>query len=277
MSQIIKIKARFAGNKSLSDFATFMLVVTEKIFKYSYNPENYNESFISDVPKIETILNPAPEIIYIFWTGENEMSEQRKKSIQTLEKKSDVKVQVVSPDNVLAYIKPAFPLHCAYNYLSLVHKSDYLRCYFMLHYGGGYSDVKACRKSWKASFNKLNNGKHYALGYREILGGLATLDKKNGKIRYDVKRYYFKTLGVCSFIFKPNSPIAEEWMCELNSRLDILQDDLIRNPGNIWGDNSGYPVPWNFILSQIIHPLFLKYSEFLLMDEDVRPIFKNYR
>jgi hypothetical protein len=54
---------------------------------------------------------------------------------------------------------PEYPLHPAFKYLSYVHKSDYLRSYFMHFYGGGYADIKkySSNNNWKECFNLLNS------------------------------------------------------------------------------------------------------------------------
>lgn len=277
MLKIVKFKALLASCNAFSEGMTFLLLLKDKLFQYKFVPEKYAPSFISLKSVQVEALRPAPQVIYTFWTGKNEMSEARKNGVKTLTIKSGVEVKVITPDNLDEYILKDHPLHKSFNYLSLVHKSDYLRCYFMLHYGGGYSDVKPCKKSWKEAFKTLNESNNYVLGYREILGGVPTMVDKNSLISKDVKKFYFKTLGICSFIFKPNSPIAIEWMEELNHRLDLLYDKLKENPGNVWGDNKGYPVIWCYILSEILHPIFLKYNEYLLFDNDIKPELKNYR
>ena len=80
--------------------------------------------------------------IYIFWTGDNEMSENRKKSIENLKNTCECNIILVTPLNLKSYILSSQPLHEAYQYLSYTHKSDYLRTYFMHFIGGGYSDIK---------------------------------------------------------------------------------------------------------------------------------------
>ena len=60
-----------------------------------------------------------------------------------------MKVLLITPNNLNDYIVKDDPLPEAYNYLSLVHKADYLRTYFMYHYGGGYADIKRYQHSWK--------------------------------------------------------------------------------------------------------------------------------
>ena len=242
------------------------------VLKYS----DYKDCFVSQTPLIlHKSLDKAQEVIYIFWTGNNDITENRQAAIDSLVQNSGIEIKLIKPSNLNQYIKKDFPLHPAYEYLSLVHKSDYLRCYFMYHYGGGYSDIKGCTGNWKESFDKLNNSDYYVLGYKEI--GAGAIATTNTSIDANLHRYYFKNIGVCAFIHKPNSPIAKEWFDELNSVLDSYYSYLKEHPGNTNGDNAGYPIPWNRILSQILHPILLKYSSKILIDDRVKPIFKNYR
>ena len=55
---------------------------------------------------------------------------------------SSCDVVLVTSDNLSSWLVSA--LHPAYTYLSFTHRADYLRCYFMHHYGGSYSDIKYC-------------------------------------------------------------------------------------------------------------------------------------
>ena len=56
------------------------------------------------------------------------------------------------------FIHPQYPIHPAYNFLSNIHRSDYLRCYFMHILGGGYADIKFYTKNnnWCDAFNLIN-------------------------------------------------------------------------------------------------------------------------
>jgi hypothetical protein len=246
-----------------------------RVVSFKYQNDNYLESFVSKRTfSLNRPLSKADEVIYVFWTGTNEMSDNRIRGINLMKEKTGVKIRLVTSENLSTYLLPEYPLHPAYEYLSLVHKADYLRCYFMLHYGGGYSDVKPCSHSWKRAFYKLNHSKYWCLGYQEKFEGTPKIE---GKIGEDIYRYYSILIGVCSFIFKPYSPIAQEWMGEVHHRLDLLLPDLKNHPGNAFGNNEGYPVPWSFILAQILHPILLKYNKHLIQCNDIRPQFHNYR
>jgi hypothetical protein len=251
-------------------------IYTLNINKYHYNPDNYIGCFLSTTPKVEeVILNDAEEVIYIFWTGNNEISENRLKGIESIRNVSEVKVVLVTPNNLNEFILKDFPLHPAYNYLSLVHKSDYLRCYFMLHNGGGYVDIKPCLSSWKNLFEELNATiDKWCIAPREkYVGGVPDIE---GSIGVDIKKYHNNLISNGAFIYKPNSPIANEWMREAHKRLDILMPTLVLNPGGQYGGGN-YPIPWSYLMAQIMHPLILKYHERIICkDIDLFSI-ENYR
>ena len=80
--------------------------------------------------------------IYVFWTGDNVMGPNRQRCLENLKTQSGMNVILVTKDNLSDFVLPEHPIHPAYKYLSLNHHSDYLRCYFMYHYGGVYSDIK---------------------------------------------------------------------------------------------------------------------------------------
>lgn len=251
--------------------------------KYIFNKDNYELRFLSNTSR-DLDLMPANEVIYCFWTGENDLTANRKTSLEILKKYSSVDVKLITPSNLEDYILEDYPLHEAYKHLSLVHRSDYLRCYFMYHYGGGYTDIKANYNSWKNSFALLNdNNDKFVIGYPEVrkedIGYIKSfVDKNNAKkINKDMKKNYYLMIGNCSYIFKPKSLFAKLWYNELHLRLDENLDLLKKNSGNVLGDNEGYPLPWTSILGQIFHPLCLNFHDKLILDENLRPILTDYR
>lgn len=229
------------------------------------------------------INNKVKEVIYCFWTGINEMSENRKESLNDLYKFSGVEVLLITPNNLKDYILDDFPLHKAYPYLSNVHKSDYLRCYFMHHYGGGYTDIKRNKNNWKSAFDKLNSSNNFALGYREIsyvgVGYLSEKFELSNVYHFNklLKFHYLYLIGNGAYIFRSKTKFTHSWINEVHRRLDLSLNDLQNNPGNILGDNENYPLPWISILGEIFHPLSLKYHKKIIKDNTIIPEFKNYR
>lgn len=246
---------------------------------FSYQPSLYNDTFLVDFPKQvlsqNEMFSSIPRQVVSFWTGNNPMSENRAKHFEALKQNIGVPVILVTPDNLADYILPDYPLHEGFEYLSLVHKSDYLRCYFMHHYGGGYSDIKAAQQSWVEAFDVLEKSDSYILGCSEIK--LADLAPVGGRLGQDMKRYFSQLIWTCAYISRPHTPFTHEWYTQLHHRLDLYLPQLKENPGNILGDNEGYPIPWTNILGDIFHPLCLKYMEKVIKYPNIRPSVVDYR
>lgn len=251
-----------------------------KLSPYKYKDSKYNSIFLDNPLKYKSEIffsEKIDRIIYCFWTGTNEITENRKEGLEALNKYSGVEVKLIKPDNLDEYILGNYPLHPAYQYLSLVHKSDYLRCYFMYHYGGGYSDIKKNKNNWVDIFQELDdNNFFYLAGYPEFdplqMGGKGL----NSDLDKDIFRYFRLCIGNCGFICKPYSPYVAEWYQELHRKLDLMYDDLKLNPGIERGFNKGYPVAWFDILSKIMVPLSLKYNKHILYDKRLMPDFNDY-
>ena len=209
--------------------------------------------------------------IYCFWTGNNEMSVNRKESLASLINVSQCQVILVTKDNINEYILSDHPLHPAYEYLSETHKSDYLRTYFMNFHGGGYSDVKKTTGSWTQSFIDLSNNKAWICGYKEIPGGVA----------FGPGDRWVDLIGNGAYICKPQSPLTEEWYTEMISLLDTKLERLKLFPAkhpqdcdNGYGE--AYPIQWNEMLGRIFHKVAYKYKDRILNTLPIS-IFSDYR
>ena len=204
----------------------------------------------------DDIYIKARRVIYCFWTGTNEMSENRKKCLDNLTKYSGVPVILVTPTNLNKFIIKDKPLHEGYQYLSETHKSDYLRTYFMRFHGGGYSDIKKTTGDWNDSFTKLNNSDKWIIGYREYEGGSA-----NKSLTDDWK----DLIGNGAYICKPNTPFVIEWYNNMNSVMDTKYEELKKNPSTFPRDkkelNNGYPIEWNELLGRIFHKYVYYYKD----------------
>jgi len=238
----------------------------------------FNGTFlVNSIPaNLKFAKKPFPQKIFSFWTGNNEMSSQRKTAFALLKKNAGVEVVLITPENLNDYILPKYPLHPGFEHLSLVHRSDYLRCYFMHHYGGGYSDIKGTNNNWSQLFNLLSAKEDkWIVGYREI--GERGVAPVPGALGLELKKYWHILIGNGAYIFKPSTPFTHEWYIELHNRLDGYLNSLQHNPGNVMGDNPGYPIPWTGILGDIFHPLCLKYFKRLIYSSRIKPILKGYR
>ena len=271
-----------------------LLNIKQGRYNYNFSKEKYPHSFLADNHISYNSDIPAPEVIYCFWTGDNPLTENRKKGLKTLEKYAKIPIKLITPENLSEYIKPNFPLHKGYDLLSLTAKSDYLRCYFMHHHGGGYADIKPFNHSWKSAFAKLNKHKDkYIIGYPELLfAGLAPIEDRflpnkslypNYKNILDSEKKLFQDLtkhtplliGNCAFVCKPYSPITSEWYKEIHHRMDKLCEyTYIEREKTL--NLKDITLPY-FYLVQVFHPIILKYHKHVLRDKKLLPILKNYR
>ena len=100
----------------------------------------------------ETVGKPR---IWQVWAGNDKMPEYlglcRESVVRHNE--GDFEIVLVNPDNLSHYIDAVHP---AYDLLSYVHKSDYLRCELLHRYGGIYLDMDTlCFRSLKPFYELL--------------------------------------------------------------------------------------------------------------------------
>lgn len=255
--------------------------VRYRLLPYRFNHNHFSNTFLSYNSNSDdaNCYKPVEKVIYCFWTGTNEMSENRKHCFDSICHNAGVPVKLITPDNLSDYILPEHPLHPAFQYLSFVHKADYLRCYFMHFYGGGYCDIKAIKGSWNKCFEKLNNSDKYIIGYQELNEECtAYVDIVETNIRKEVKKRWPLLVGNCAYICRPQTKFTDEWYTEQNRRLDSYYDELKNHPAtDPMGQENGYPIPWQRILGSIFHPLCLKYHNKINQDKRIMPLFKDYR
>ena len=221
--------------------------------------------------------------IFCMWTGDNPMSTDRIQALWSIFNNTGCPVIFVNKYNLSEWIHPEYPLHPAFEFLSSTHKSDYLRCYFMHHYGGGYTDIKQTTKKWGVFFDQLKNSSSLALGYQELAHGIPHLNNLLGD---EIRKNHMDVIGLCSFIFKKNSSITSKWYSDTNALLDRKLSELIEFPAQhpqdqfsvILPDNSvsKYPLRWAELLGEIFHPIIYKFKDSLLKVE-IAPSFSNYR
>lgn len=249
---------------------------------YHYDAKRYEGTFLEQPSEFEysdDLDKHVDRVIYIFWTGDNEITPNRLSGIKSLEKVSGAEVKLITPIELPEYIKKDDPLPEAYQYLSFVHRSDYLRSYFMYHYGGGYADIKTYYKSWLPAFEKLDNSDAFVIGYPEVgFNGAASQYIYHNFLKKDVFTYWRILIGNGSYICRPHTKFTAEWHAEAKRRLVELADVLREHPAaDPYGINSDYPVKWSGLLGSIFHPLCLKYHDKLLKDKALMPSFENYR
>ena len=198
-----------------------------------------------------------PKTIFCFWTGDTPMSDARRACLGTIPN-----ARIITPHLVSDLLLPSAPLHAAYPYLSETHKADYLRTYFMHHYGGGYADIKhqgqGAQEGWSTAFQLLESDPAvWAVGYPESCPD---------HIAHPAYRAHWQDLiGNCAYVIRPNTPFTKEWYSQmlafLDSVLPALQQNPARGPQDCAEKGTGYPIEWNQMLGRIFHPLVYKYRE----------------
>ena len=222
-------------------------------------------------------------IIWTFWTGHNPMSEDRQHSLDILERDSVCKVIVITPDNIDEYLLEEDPLHEGFDLLSLTHKSDYLRSYFIYHYGGGYSDIKGYNYSWLPFFQQLDESD------KQFIGAQEQSPDHIASENFLVRNYYENLASVRCFIFKPKTEFAKEWKKLTNEKMDevllgLQAQDGSYHPRAVTGgafQDEGdfptlYPLWWNELLGQILHQLQYENLDSFMLGMPNQFVF-NYR
>lgn len=242
-----------------------------------------NNACIADVIKI----NNVPEVVFIIWFGNN-ISNNRLAALNSLTNNIGVPYILITDNNYKSFILNEFPLHEAWNYLSGVHKADYLRCYLLHHYGGGYHDIKYRDKDWTNQWNSFYDENIWIKSRREKCKSWVAydVDKPDTKI---IQEHYNElgTMGWC--ICRSYTPYTHELINKIHNKLDYHLINLKKNPSNkqegyyansafkkIHDIENNYPIRWLEILGELYHPLMYKYKEHLCFDlPDV--IYKKYK
>jgi hypothetical protein len=227
-------------------------------------------------PGTQTSL-PVQDVIYCFWTGDNPLTPGRQAGLDSIEAHNpDLRLVLVTPKSLPDHVLVDHPLHPAFEHLSLNHRSDYLRAYFMHHFGGGYSDIKRTDHSWAAARDRLNSTPDmWVIGYPEVSS--ASCGGRDPKLGPDIRRRFGSLIGCATYFCRPNTPFTAEWLREVSRRLDFYAGQLATSPGNTWGDNPGYPMEWIELGSDLFHPLQLKYLRHIGQDPALLPRLDDHR
>ncbi len=220
--------------------------------------------------------------IFCFWTDNAKMSRHRRACLDSIVRNSGCGVELVTPENLGGFILKEHPLHEAYRFLHAAHKADYLRCYFLHHHGGGYTDIKQTDCDWNPCFDALENDENlWGAGYRLLEPGAAVA--LHGGDEMKARRNWKSLIGGGAFIFKPGTPFTSEWYRQLLEIMDEHSQALRKHPARrrqyryellkmstsrrarLWTmlhpGHSGYPLRWVQILGEIFHPLCLKHAD----------------
>lgn len=222
------------------------------------------------------LLDPIQnKIIFIFWTGTNEMSFRRVHCINALKEQTGCNITLITVDNLHEYIVDGHPLHPAYQYLSETHKCDYLRTYFMYHYGGGYSDIKIPNGSWIKAFEEMESyPEKWINGYHET---------NSDAIAYRPASELWASLpGNGAYIIRSKTEFVKCWFEKQKKVLDTKLDLLAENPSTQpdccieYVPGTKYPLHWNELLGRIFHEEASKHIDRILFSIPT-PDFNFYR
>lgn len=215
------------------------------------------------------------KVIFIFWTGTNEMSFRRIICMDALKDQTGCHIQLVNVDNLPDYIVEGCPLHPAYPYLSETHRCDYLRTYFMYHYGGGYSDIKIPNGSWVRAFETLeNNPDIWVNGYPEA-GPDAIAHRPSAHL-------WDKLPGNGAYVIRSKTAFVKAWFERQARVLDEKLESLRENPSTQpdccieYVPGTKYPLYWNELLGRIFHEEAAKITERIRLEVPT-PGFEFYR
>ena len=213
--------------------------------------------------------------IFAFWHSDDldTMTHLRKSSFDCLYKFTNCNIELITPSRLKDFILKDSPLHPGFEYLSAVHKSDYLRTYFMNFHGGGYADIKVPGGDWNKAFDDLLvNTKMVANGYRE--------EQPSHIAYHDSQIYYDKLIGNGSYIIRPQTEFTIRWFNELNELLDKKLDLLKANPAKHEYDKAeegnGYPIEWNEMLGRIFHKISVDFTDKFLYSVP-KPVLVYYK
>ncbi|MBS2936449.1 hypothetical protein KDN32_01685 [Nocardioides sp. J2M5] len=268
-------RSRRALKKAKFDLATLAFRQTERIRPFSYDPSRYADTFLarSVLPDRPSAF---PERVFAIWAGENELTDNRKRNLELVRSRIGLPVELVTPASLGRWLVPGHLLHPAYEHLSLIHRSDYLRGYLMHHHGGAYVDIKRPLDSWSVPFSVMERDPHawvtsYSAAHANWIGKLP------GRMGRDILIHYRVTFGKSGFMMRSQTPLTSEWMAEMDLRLDAARSALAAHPGGVFGDDPEYPLSWTDLLGRILDPLTLKYLAHVRLDDRLLLDFEDYR
>lgn len=221
----------------------------------------------------------VPQIIWCYWEGAT-MSKNRVLSLKILEKNIGVPVVLLSRESFKKFLKPEHSLPRAFEKLSIVHRSDYIRAYLMHYYGGGWHDIKATECDFSPSWEEFENPNTWLIGRPESPNGAARVTDKLGRFMPD---FYKELVAVPAWVARPNTPLTHEVLMGIEKYIldnaELLEKYPARHPrekftptthviAKYWnilkkvfeGRNPFYPIPWT-LFGNFFHPAVLEFSQ----------------
>lgn len=258
-----------ARNRSLERLGRIRSDIASRLVPAEFWYGRYSHTFLERQPPAVTGLNEVPNVIWCFWLGENPLTQNRLSGLQRMrEFNPKTPVRLVTAENLAELVVPEHPLHTAYEHLSVVHRSDYLRAYILHHHGGGYSDIKPPLCSWGPALERLRDSNNPVLGVD--IGSPKYASHLPDRLGSHLRRYYRRVLSGSTIAAKSHTDFTGEWLREVERRLDYYAPALQESPGGVWGRDPSYPIPWTGIMGDVLQPLSLKYQDVIIYDSSVR-------
>ena len=267
---IKKIGGRVQSNPVRRSWRTLSREIAARVVEPDFRYGRYPHTFLERQPPSNTGPKlELPRVIWCFWVGTNPLTPARRSGLESIRALNpDLRVEFINADRLPDFILPGEPLHPAYEYLSYNHRSDYLRAYFLHHYGGGYADIKPLLGPWTPAFQRLERStEHWVLG--PPLTSAAWAGNPGGRLEAHLRRYYRLIPSGTVVLAKAQSPLTAEWLREIERRLDYFHPALRESPGGMWGQDPSYPIEWMGLQGNIFQPLCLKHREHIILDPSV--------
>ncbi len=268
-------RTRRGARAAKFDVATVLFRDVERLRPYRYRTGRYPGSFLEHTEAPEG-PRQVPERVFVVWTGGNALTPNRERGLAALRSRLEVPLVLVTPHTLDEWLVADHPLHPAYEHLSLVHRSDYLRAYLLHHHGGGYVDVKEPRGSWRAAFARAAaDPDRWLTSYRTTHANW--IGKLPGRLGLDILVHHRLMVGKGSLIARSRTPLTAEWLAAMDRLLDATVERLEHHPGGVYGDDPLYPLSWTDLLGRVLDPLTLKYLAHVGHDDDLLLDFHGYR
>lgn len=241
---------------------------------------------ITDISLIKRFSDKhgVPLVLWCFW-AEGEMNDARKLSLEYMVKHVGLPVVMVSRESIYDLALPGFGIHPAFEYLSAVHQSDYVRTYLWHYYGGAWHDIKATQVDLSVGWEYFEDPSVYFVGKPETQGGAARVIDCEGRWMPD---YWKELVSVIAWVGRPRTSFSQAMVTSMHRFLDEHLGVLKRYPGrhprekkieskNVFGKGfrqtthlfSGrslsYPIPWT-LFGNLFHPLNYEFRDHVSKD-----------
>ena len=234
-------------------------------------------------------LGEVPRIVWGFWFGPP-MQGNRLDAFNTLKENIGVPFNLVGPATLHLYNLTYSPMHplVGTGSLSAVHLADYLRAYFMHHFGGGYHDIKPRDTSWNSSFDHFDDESIWLYGSREksyddtgceesnVLScgnrsmegryNLLAEDASESRRCCDVVRSQWALLAANgAYIVRPGTALSALWLDLVEAHMTAKMEVALASPAP-WARccqpvQPPYPFRWTELHGEAFQPAQAAYLE----------------